>query len=149
MRFLTAMALRRPTVAVLAIILVLGSGVGAYRSLQVELFPQIDFPLVAVFVAYPSADPEAVVRSVTGPIEQAIADAPELESIQSTSSEGRAAIFANFRYGTDMSAAQAHVENALNGVDVPGRRARTGCGALQPGRFPGHPVQRRIGQAPA
>ena len=64
------MALRRPTVAVLAIFLVLGSGVMAYRSLQVELFPQIDFPLVTVFVAYPSADPEAVVRFVTEPVER-------------------------------------------------------------------------------
>ena len=119
MRFLTSMALRRPTVTVLAILLVLGSGVGAYRSLQVELFPQLDFPLVAVFTAYPSADPEAVVRSVTDPIERAIADTPELESIQSTSSEGNSAVFANFRYGTDMVEVQAAIEAAVSGVAFP------------------------------
>ena len=136
MSFLTSMALRRPTVALLAIVLVLASGIGAYRSLQVELFPQIDFPLVAVFVAYPSADPEAVVRAVTDPIERAIADAPELESIDSTSSEGRAAIFANFRYGTDMGAAQAHVENALNGVTFPDGVQEPDVGRFNPDDFP-------------
>ena len=67
MTFLTAIALRRPTVAILAIIIVLASGFAAYRSLQVELFPQIEFPLVTVFATYPSADPEAVVRDVTDP----------------------------------------------------------------------------------
>ncbi len=136
MRFLTSMALRRPTVTVLAIILVLVSGVGAYRSLQVELFPQIDFPLVAVFVAYPSADPEAVVRSVTDPIERAIADTPELESIQSTSSEGNSAIFANFRYGADMVEAQAAIEAAVGGVAFPEGVQEPDVGRFNPDDFP-------------
>ena len=136
MRFLTEMALRRPTVAVLAIVLILGSGVAAYRSLQVELFPQIDFPLVAVFVAYPSADPEAVARSVTQPVERAIADTPELESIQSTSSEGNAAIFANFRYGTDMAEAQAAVEAAVSGLDFPAGVQEPNVGRFNPDDFP-------------
>lgn len=136
MSFLTSMALRRPTVTVLAILLVLVSGVGAYRSLQVELFPQIDFPLVAVFVAYPSADPEGVVRSVTEPIEQAIADTPELESIQSTSSEGRSAIFANFRYGTDMVDAQAAIEAAVSGVAFPDGVQEPDVGRFNPDEFP-------------
>ena len=136
MSFLTSMALRRPTVTVLAIILILGSGVSAYRSLQVELFPQIDFPLVAVFVAYPSADPEAVVRSVTDPIERAISDTPDLESIQSTSSEGRSAIFANFRYGTDMAEAQAAIEAAVGGVDFPDGVQEPDVGRFNPDDFP-------------
>ena len=119
MTFLTAMALRRPTVAILAIIIVLVSGIFAYRSMQVELFPQIEFPLVTVFITYPSADPEAVVRDVTGPIERAIAGADGLENIQSNSSEGRAAIFASYRYGTDMAAAETHVQNAVNSLILP------------------------------
>ncbi len=136
MSFLTSMALRRPTVAVLAIILILGSGVAAYRSLQVELFPQIDFPLVAVFVTYPSADPEAVVRSVTDPIERAISDTPELESIQSTSSEGRSAIFANFRYGTDMAEAQSAIEAAVSGIAFPDGVEEPNVGRFNPDEFP-------------
>ena len=119
MTFLTAMALRRPTVAVLTIVLVLVSGVFAYRSIQVELFPQIEFPLVAVFASYPSAGPDAVVRQVTEPIEQAIAGAEGLEIVRSDSSEGRAAVYATYEYGTDMAAAEAHVRNSLSGLDLP------------------------------
>ena len=130
------MALRRPTVAVLAIFLVLGSGVMAYRSLQVELFPQIDFPLVTVFVAYPSADPEAVVRFVTEPVERAIADAPGLETIQSTSSEGTSAVFATFRYGTDMAETQAAIEAAVSGIVFPAGVGEPDVGRFNPDEFP-------------
>ena len=99
MTFLTSFALRRPTVTLLAIIIVLASGVISYRSMQVELFPQIEFPLVTVFASYPSADPEAVVRDVTDPIERAISGADGLETVQSTSSEGNTvAVFATFQF---------------------------------------------------
>ena len=136
MTFLTAFALRRPTVTLLAIILVLASGVISYRSMQVELFPQIEFPLVTVFASYPSADPEAVVRDVTDPIERAISGADGLETVQSTSSEGNTAVFATFKYGTDMAAAEAFIENALNGVNFPAAVDDPTVGRFDPDAFP-------------
>ncbi len=134
--FLTSIALRRPTVAVLAIFLVLGSGIFAYRTLQVELFPQIEFPLVTVFAAYPSADPEAVVQHVTGPIERAVADTPGLESTQSTSFEGNSAVFATFEYGTDMAEAQSTIAAAVNDIAFPAGVEEPTVGRFNPDQFP-------------
>ena len=136
MTFLTALALRRPTVALLAIIIVLTSGILAYRSMQVELFPQIEFPLVTVFASYPSADPGAVVREVTDPIERAISGADGLELLQSTSSEGNAVIFATYKFGTDMAAAASDVENSLNGLNFPPGVDSPTVGRFNPDDFP-------------
>ena len=136
MSFLTSIALRRPTVAVLAIFLVLGSGIFAYRTLQVELFPQIEFPLVTVFAAYPSADPEAVVQHVTGPIERAVADTPGLESTQSTSFEGNTAVFATFEYGTDMAGAQSAIAAAVNDIAFPAGVEEPTVGRFNPDQIP-------------
>ena len=136
MSFLTSIALRRPTVAVLAIFLVLGSGIFAYRTLQVELFPQIEFPLVTVFAAYPSADPEAVVQHVTGPIERAVADTPGLESTQSTSFEGNSAVFATFEYGTDMAEAQSTIAAAVNDIAFPAGVEEPTVGRFNPDQIP-------------
>ena len=136
MSFLTSIALRRPTVAVLAIFLVLGSGIFAYRTLQVELFPQIEFPLVTVFAAYPSADPEAVVQHVTGPIERAVADTPGLESTQSTSFEGNSAVFATFKYGTDMAEAQSAIAAAVNDIAFPAGVEEPAVGRFNPDQIP-------------
>ena len=44
MRFITATAIQRRTVTLLAVFLLLAGGVIAYNSLQVELFPEIEFP---------------------------------------------------------------------------------------------------------
>ena len=136
MTFLTAMALRRPTVALLAIVIVLASGIVAYRSMQVELFPQIEFPLVTVFASYPSADPGAVVREVTDPIERAISGADGLELIRSTSSEGNAVIFATYKFGTDMAAAANDVENSVNGLTFPPGVDSPTVGRFNPDDFP-------------
>ena len=125
MRFITATAISRRTVTLLAVILLLAGGVFAYNSLQVELFPEIEFPLVVVTTAYPSADPEAVVSDVTAPIEQAIEGTEGLETIQSTSIEGNSLVLATFKYGTDMGEAQSAIQNHVNvvtlgeGVDDP------------------------------
>ncbi len=115
----TAIALRRPSVAILTIILVLFGGALSYRALQVELFPQIEFPLVTVIASFPSADPEAVARDVTIPIERAIDGEEDLERLQSTSTEGNSVVLATFRYGTDMAAAQARIQSALSALTFP------------------------------
>lgn len=136
MSFLTSIALRRPTVVLLAVVIILVSGVFAYRSLQVELFPQIEFPLVTVFAAYPSADPEAVVRDVTEPIERAISGTEGLETIQSTSSEGNATVLATFEYGTDMAEAESVIRNAVNGTTFPPGAEEPRIGRFNPDFFP-------------
>ena len=136
MSFLTSIALRRPTVVLLAVVIILISGVFAYRSLQVELFPQIEFPLVTVFAAYPSADPEAVVREVTEPIERAVSGTEGLETIQSTSSEGNATVLATFKYGTDMAEAESVIRNAVNGTTFPPGAEEPRIGRFNPDFFP-------------
>ena len=119
MRFITAAAISRRSVTVLAVIILLIGGVFTYNSLQVELFPNISFPLVTVSAAYPSAGPDAVAREVTAPVERAIAGLDGLESVQSTSFEGNSVILATFAYGTDMANAQSGIETALNAIDFP------------------------------
>ena len=66
MRFITAAAIKNRSVTMLAVVILLAAGVFSYNSLQIELFPEIEFPLVVVSTAYPAVDPEGVVRDVTG-----------------------------------------------------------------------------------
>ena len=136
MRFITAAAISRRTVTLLAVFLLLAGGVFAYNSLQVELFPEIEFPLVAVTVAYPGVDPEGVVQDVTLPIERAISGAEGLETVQSTSVEGNALILATFRFGTDMAAAQAYVESSISGLAFPNNVQTPVVGRFNPDQFP-------------
>ena len=136
MRFITGIAVRNRTVTVLAIIILLASGVTAYRSLRVELFPEIEFPLVTVTTAYPSANPDAVVRDVTAPIERAIAGTAGLESVQSTTFEGNSLVLATFKYGTDMAAAETHVNSVVNDIPFVSGVEEPSVGRFNPDQFP-------------
>ena len=136
MRFITGLAVRNRTVTVLGILIVLTMGVVAYNSLRVELFPEIEFPLVTVTTAYPSANPDAVVRDVTAPIERAISGAEGLESVQSTTFEGNSLVLATFEYGTDMAAAEAHITAAANDISYPPGVEEPSVGRFNPDQFP-------------
>ena len=136
MRFITAAAIRRRTVTLIAVVALLAGGVFAYNSLQVELFPEIEFPLVVVTTSYPSADPAAVVSDVTEPIERAIDGAEGLESVQSSSFEGNSIVLATFKYGTDMAAAQNSLQNQVNVLSFPAEVEQPEVGRFDPDQFP-------------
>ena len=136
MRFITAAAIRRRTVTLLAVIILLAGGVFAYNSLQVELFPEIEFPLVVVTTAYPSADPQGVVQDVTIPIERVIEGAQGLESVQSTSFEGNSIVLATFKFGTAMSDAESTLRNNVGGLTFPVGVEQPDVSRFDPDRIP-------------
>ena len=136
MTFITGLAVQNRTVTVLAIILVLTAGITAYRSLRVELFPEIEFPLVTVTTAYPSANPDAVVRDVTAPIERAISGTAGLESVQSTTFEGNSIVLATFVYGTDMAAGEDQISSAVKGISFTSGVDEPSVGRFNPDQFP-------------
>ena len=120
----------------MASLIVLVAGAFTYNSLAVELFPEVEFPLVTVTAFYPSANPDAVVRDVTTPIENAISGVDGLDSLQSISAENRSLILANFELGTDMKAAESAVNASIQSIAFPeGVRSPT-VSRISPDRFP-------------
>ena len=135
-RFITGAALRRRSVTVLALILVLAAGIFTYRNLPVELFPEIEFPLVTVTTFYPSANPDAVVRDVTEPIESAIAGVDGLDTMQSISTENRSIILASFEFGTDMANAENVINSNMTGIAFPSGVNAPIVARINPDEFP-------------
>ena len=136
MGLITGLALRRRTVTVLAVVLVLAAGVFTYRTLPVELFPEIEFPLVTVTTFYPSANPDAVVKDVTAPVENAISGIDGLESTQSISSENRSVVLASFEFGTDMAEVENLINSNINGIQFPTGVNPPIVGRINPDSFP-------------
>ena len=146
MRFITGAAIERRSVTLLAVFLVLVAGIITYNNLRVDLFPEIDFPLVTVSTVYPSANPEAVVRDVTDPVETAISGMAGLETVQSSSFEGNSIILATFVFGTDMTAAEADVATAVANIEFPAGVGRPTVGRFNPSELAHYAVQRDSGQ---
>ncbi len=119
MSFLTGIALRRRSVTIMVIILLLVGGVFVYGRLERELFPEIEFPNITILTIYPSANPDAVVRDVTEPIEDVIDGMSGLDEIRSVSSENVSLVIATFEFGEDIVEAERTIVSNINGLRFP------------------------------
>lgn len=88
----------------------------AYLRLQVDLFPELDFPSISVLTTYPGVGPEEMETLVTRPVESAVARVNAIERVESTSSEGRSRVSLRFEWGYDLEAATNDVRASLERI---------------------------------
>ena len=106
----------RPTTFLIIFLLLIGLGFFAMFNLSIDLYPEINPPIMAVFTTYTGAGPEEVERSITRPLEAALSSASGLEKVTSISSKGSSIIIMNFTYGTNMSDAANSIRDLLERV---------------------------------
>jgi HAE1 family hydrophobic/amphiphilic exporter-1 len=95
------------------------AGISAWNSLQQELLPDIDFPVITVVAPLPGASATDVASQVAEPIERAISGVPRLENLQSTSANSVALVVAQFSFGTDVKETQAAIEDNIASAGLP------------------------------
>jgi len=106
----------RPTTFLIIFALLIGLGFFAMSNLPVDLYPEINPPILAVITTYTGAGPEEVERSVTRTLEAALSSASSLEKVTSISSKGSSIVIMQFTYGTDMSDSSNSVRDLLERV---------------------------------
>ena len=94
--FLTRIAIFQPVFATMVMVAILVFGIFSFQRLPIEQFPDIDFPVVAIVVAYPGAAPEAVEADIVKPIEDAVSTLSGLDSTQGIAQSGQALIIMQF-----------------------------------------------------
>lgn len=136
MSFLTRLALRRSSVTMLVIVLVLAGGVYAYNDLERELFPELEFPNITITSYYPGADPETIAREVTEPIEDSIANVEGITEILSRSQQNLSTVLVTFEFGEDMDEAERTIDSNVNGLNLPGGVDFTSVNRINNDTFP-------------
>ena len=106
----------RPTTILIIFLLLIGLGIFAMINLPIDLYPEINPPILVVFTSYSGAGPEEVERSVTRLLEATLSSASGLEKVTSTSSKGSSAVIMEFGYGTDMSDASNSIRDLLERI---------------------------------
>ena len=108
MRF-TDLFIRRPVLATALNLIILLLGLRAWMAMTVEQYPQVSSTLVSVTTAYPGADPSTVQGFVTARLEQAIAAAPGIDYMTSSSAQSLSSITAYMKLNYDPNAAVAQI----------------------------------------
>lgn len=114
--WLTRLALRNPVLILMMSIMVVVLGLVSLQRLPVDLFPDINIPVIRVAAFYPGAGPGDIERSVTQPIERAVAASPGVDRVESTSKQGASVVSVWFNYGVDLDNAQFEVQQRVSQI---------------------------------
>lgn len=93
---LVDICIRRPVFATMLIAFLVALGAFSYRELAVDLFPNIDFPIVSITATLKGASVEEVESGLTKPIEEAINTIEGIDELNSVSKEGVSHLFVIF-----------------------------------------------------
>ena len=97
----TQVSLRNPVFATMVMVAFVVLGLFSFQRLQVDQFPNIDFPVVVVTTAYPGASPEIVESEVTKKVEEAVNAVAGVNTLTSRSYEGSSVVIIEFQLTVD------------------------------------------------
>ena len=93
----TQVSLKNPVFATMAMLAIVVLGLFSYQRLQVDQFPNIDFPVVVVTAEYPGASPEIIESEVTKKVEEGVNSIAGISALTSRSYEGQSVVIIEFQ----------------------------------------------------
>ena len=97
----TQVSLKNPVFATMVMLAIVVLGLFSYQRLQVDQFPNIDFPVVVVTADYPGASPEIVESEVTRKIEEGVNSVAGVSNLTSRSFQGQSVVIIEFQLSID------------------------------------------------
>jgi len=93
---LADVSIRKPVFTVMMVLALVVLGYSSFIQMNIDLFPEIDFPFVIVQTMYPGAGAEEVETEVSKRIEDAVNPIEGIKHIQTQSQEGYSLVVAEF-----------------------------------------------------
>ncbi len=104
-------ALKYPFFIIMVCLVIVVLGVVSIASMPVDLFPQIDMPVVVVATFYSGMPPEQIEADITDTFERFFTLGSNIDHIESRSLTGVSLIKIYFQPGTDPNAALSNISN--------------------------------------
>ena len=97
----TRVSLRNPVFATMVMLAFVVLGLFSLQRLQIDQFPNVDFPVVVVSTEYPGAAPEIVESEVTRKIEEGVNGIAGINTLTSRSYENQSVVVIEFQLHID------------------------------------------------
>jgi hydrophobic/amphiphilic exporter-1 (mainly G- bacteria), HAE1 family len=110
---LSDLSVKQPVFATMMMVALVVLGIFSYKELSIDLFPDVDFPVVTVQTIYPGVAPETVETEVTKRVEESMNPIEGVKHISSTTTEGVSIVVAEFELGTDVNTAAQDVRSKV------------------------------------
>ena len=113
MRTLLRQIVNKPIVIILFVLIIITAGLFSLKNMSVDLFPNLDIPVVNIISHYQGASPEDMERLVSQPIENEMRSIPGVKRVASTSVQGISSVTVEFSWGTTVRDARQLVQAKL------------------------------------
>ncbi|NLC53318.1 MAG: efflux RND transporter permease subunit, partial [Firmicutes bacterium] len=107
-------AIKRPVTTFMMFLLILVLGVVSITRINVELLPEMTFPVASVMTTYEGVGPQEIENMVTRPLEEVLATVANIERITTLSAVGQSVAILEFNWGTDMDFALLEVREKID-----------------------------------
>lgn len=109
-------SVRNPLPSLLLFVFLTIAGVWGFRQLNIQSFPDMDFPMVTVTLTQPGMAPAQLETEVARKVEDAIATLQSLKRQRTTVTDGRVSITVEFELGRPLQEALLDVKDAVDKV---------------------------------
>ena len=99
--FITKAAIKRGVTFLMIYIVAVGFGLFSLGRLKIDLWPKLDFPVIAVITQYTGVGPFDIETTVTRPMEETVASVQNVKTVNSTTRQGLSLIMLEFEWGTE------------------------------------------------
>ena len=104
--WLTLVAVRNAIAVLMAALAIVVLGATSLKRLSIDLFPNINQPVVTVGTIYTGANVQDIEKTVTYPIEKVVSAVPGVHHVESRSRQGISVVQVWFNYDADLNAGQ-------------------------------------------
>ena len=119
--FLTNLSLKRPVFATVMILALVALGIISYVGLNINDYPEVEFPYVTVTIVQRGASPEQVETRIARKLEEAVGQISGVKHIYTTVREGVCTVVAEFSLETKPETAAQDVRDKIGTIrgDLP------------------------------
>lgn len=113
---ISEVSISRPVLTSMVVLALVVFGVVSYATIGVNLFPDVEFPVVTVTIVYEGADPETIESEVVDKIEEAVNTISGIKSLRSESIEGIGQVFIEFELENDVDVVSQDVRDKVAAI---------------------------------
>lgn len=114
--FLTNLSLKRPVFATVTILALVALGIISFVGLNINDYPEVEFPYVVTTIVQPGASPEQVETKISQKMEEAVGQISGVKHIYSIAREGVSVTIAEFTLETKPEVAAQDVRDKVGTI---------------------------------
>jgi HAE1 family hydrophobic/amphiphilic exporter-1 len=114
--FLSDLSIKRPIFASVMMLALVTLGAFSYKRLAVDMFPDVEMPVITIVTKFPGASPESVEREVSKRVEEAVNPIAGVKHVYSTSRESVSTVVVEFQLEVRINEASQEARSKIAAI---------------------------------